>query len=62
MVAQGMGLNGVNVSEPSDLRDALSRALTSDRPTLLDVRTAVNEAAVPKFTESAQARKRMEAG
>jgi acetolactate synthase-1/2/3 large subunit len=62
MVAQGMGLNGVNVSEPSDLRDALSQALTSDRPTLLDVRTAVNEAAVPKFTESAQARKRMEAG
>jgi acetolactate synthase-1/2/3 large subunit len=62
MVAQGMGLNGVNVNEPSDLRDALSRALTSDRPTLLDVRTAVNEAAVPKFTESAQARKRMEAG
>lgn len=62
MVAQGMGLNGVNVAEPTDLRDALSQALTSDKPTLLDVRTAVSEAAVPKFTESAQARKLMEAG
>jgi acetolactate synthase-1/2/3 large subunit len=62
MVAQGMGLNGVNVAEPTDLRDALSQALTSDKPTLVDVRTAVSEAAVPKFTESAQARKLMEAG
>jgi acetolactate synthase-1/2/3 large subunit len=58
-VAQGMGLNGVNVSEPSDLRDALSQALTSDHPTLVDVRTAVNEAAVPKFTESAKAKELM---
>jgi acetolactate synthase-1/2/3 large subunit len=62
MVAQGMGLNGMNVIEPSDLYDALSQALTADKPTLVDVRTAVSEAAVPKFTESAQARKRMEAG
>jgi len=58
-VAQGMGLNGVNVSEPSDLREALSQALKSDAPTLVDVRTAVNEAAVPKFTESAKARQLM---
>lgn len=59
-VAQGMGLSGVNVIEPSDLRDALSKALTSDSPMLVDVRTAVNEAAVPKFTESEQARRIME--
>ena len=58
-VAQGMGLNGVNVSEPSDLRDALAKALSSDSPTLVDVRTAVNEAAVPKFTESSKARELM---
>jgi len=58
-VAQGLGLHGVNVGEPSDLRDALAKALTSDGPTLVDVRTAVNEAAVPKFTESAKARELM---
>ncbi len=59
MVAQGMGVNGANVNEPSDLRDALRQALTSDSPTLVDVRTAVSEAAVPKFTESEKAKERM---
>ena len=58
-IAQGMGLAGVNVTEPSDLRDALSQSWISDQPTLLDVRTAVNEAAVPKFTQSAKARELM---
>lgn len=60
MVAKGLGLNGMNVDDPSDLRDALAGALKSDRPTLVDIRTAVNEAAVPKFTESETARKFME--
>jgi len=55
-VAQGMGVAGVNVVEPSHLRDAITQALISDQPTLVDVRTAVNEAAVPKFIESAKAR------
>lgn len=59
IVAQGMGLHGVNVSESSDLRDALTKALTSDSPTLVDVRTSMSEAAVPKFTESEQARRIM---
>lgn len=59
MVAQGMGVNGINANEPSDLRDALRQALTSDSPTLVDVRTAVNEAAVPKFTESEKAKELM---
>ena len=54
-----MGLAGINVAEPSDLRDALSQALNADQPTLVDVRTAVNEAAVPKFTESAKAKELM---
>ena len=58
-VAQGMGLQGMNVVEPSDLRDALAKALSSGVPMLVDVRTAVNEAAVPKFTESAKARELM---
>jgi len=62
MVARGMGCTGINVTEPAELRDALSQALASDKPTLVDVRTTVSEAAVPKFTESAQARKLMEAG
>ena len=61
LVAQGMGLAGVNVTEASDLRDALRQALRAGQPTLIDVRSAVNEAAVPKFTESEQARKLMEA-
>lgn len=56
VVAQGMGLAGINVTEPSHLRDALSQALIADQPTLVDVRTAVSEAAVPKFTESAKAK------
>jgi acetolactate synthase-1/2/3 large subunit len=58
-VAQGMGFHGINVGEPTDLRDALVQAITSDLPMLVDVRTAVNEAAVPKFTESAKARELM---
>ncbi|HEU0292569.1 MAG TPA: thiamine pyrophosphate-binding protein [Anaerolineales bacterium] len=62
MVARGMGCTGMNVTEPAELHDVLSQALISDKPTLVDVRTAVSEAAVPKFTESAQARKLMEAG
>jgi len=60
-VANGMGLKGVNVDEPTDLRDALSKALTSNVPTLVDVRTAVNEAAVSKFTESDKAKDLMRA-
>ena len=61
MVAQGMGLNGVNVSEPRDLRAALAQALKSDSPTLVDVRTSVSEAALPKFIESEQAQRIMAA-
>jgi len=62
VVAQGMGLNGITVTEPSELSAALAQALHSDRPMLVDVRTAVSEAAVPKFTQSARASRMMEAG
>jgi acetolactate synthase I/II/III large subunit len=61
MVADGLGCKGMNVSEPDDLRGALVRVLTSDAPSLIDIRTSVSEAAVPKFTESEGARKIMEA-
>ena len=60
LVAQGMGLSGVNVTEPDELKAALDKALKSAMPTLVDVRTAINEAAVPKFTESEQAKKYMQ--
>ena len=59
-VARGMGCAGSHVSDPADLRDALAQALAADGPALVDVRTAVAEAAVPKFTESAMAKPRME--
>jgi acetolactate synthase-1/2/3 large subunit len=59
-VARGLGCNGVKVSEPVDLREALSQALAADTPTVVDVRTAVNEAAVPKFTEAERARALMQ--
>lgn len=59
-VARGMGCAGTQVSDPGELRDALAQALAADGPALVDVRTAVAEAAVPKFTESPMAKSRME--
>jgi acetolactate synthase-1/2/3 large subunit len=59
-VARGLGCAGAQVSDPADLRDALAQALAADGPTLVDVRTAVSEAAVPKFTESEDAKALME--
>lgn len=59
-VARGLGCAGAQVSDPADLRDALAQALAADGPTLVDVRTAVSEAAVPKFTESEEAKALME--
>jgi acetolactate synthase-1/2/3 large subunit len=55
-VARGMGCGGVQVIDPADLRDALAQALAADGPSLVDVRTAVSEAAAPKFTEADRAR------
>jgi thiamine pyrophosphate-dependent acetolactate synthase large subunit-like protein len=59
LAARGLGCAGMNVTEPAELRDALAQAFASDAPTVVDVRTAVNEAAVPKFAESIAARKLM---
>lgn len=58
-VARAMGCGGTNVSEPDDLREALTIALSAEVPTLVDVRTDAGEAAMPKFVESARARELM---
>ncbi len=55
-VARGLGCAGVQVSDPAHLRDALAWALAADEPALVDVQTALSEAAVSKFRESAQAK------
>jgi len=54
--ARGLGCEGVNVDDPADLRDALMETLTMDLPAVVDVRTTVTEAAVPKFTTSDSAK------
>ncbi len=59
-VARGLGCAGAQVSDPADLHDALAQALAADGPALVDVRTAVAEAAVPKFTESEEAKALMQ--
>lgn len=60
-VARGLGCAGLQVSEPADLRDALTQVLGADQPVVVDVRTSANEAAVPKFANSPTARAYMEA-
>lgn len=59
-VAQGLGCTGISVSEPTDLRDALSNALAFSGPTVVDVRTTAAESAVAKFSESESGRKFMQ--
>lgn len=60
-VAQGLGCGGLQVDDPAGLREVLAEALTTTGPVVVDVLTAANEAAVPKFTESSAARAYMEA-
>jgi acetolactate synthase-1/2/3 large subunit len=54
MAARAMGCSGVRVKEPSELRDALAQALTAEEPSVVDVETAVGEAALSKFAEAAR--------
>jgi len=61
-VARGMGCAGIQVSDAADLRQALAEALSAKGPTVVDVRTDASEAAMPKFAESARAKRIMEAG
>ncbi len=58
-VARGLGCLGTRVDEPSELRKAITDALASDAPCLVDVRTTASEAAVAKFVESEAASARM---
>jgi len=37
-IAKGMGCNGYNVNTPQELADALSEAMLSDKPTVIDVK------------------------
>ena len=46
-IARGFGLDGVQVDDPSDVEPALRRALASDRPTFVDIRTECEASEVP---------------
>ncbi len=59
-VAQGLGCIGLSVNDPAELGEALAHALALKAPTVVDVRTAVGESAVAKFTESESGRKYMQ--
>jgi thiamine pyrophosphate-dependent acetolactate synthase large subunit-like protein len=59
VVAQGLGCKGHRVQEPADLRDALAQALASADPSLIDVKTAVTEASVDKFSGATRAKELM---
>lgn len=58
-VARGLGCAGIQVKEPNELRDALAHGIALKAPAVIDVRTAVNESAVSKFTESESGRSYM---
>lgn len=59
-VARGLGCAGIQVTDPAELREALAHAVALDAPAVVDVRTAVNESAVSKFTESEAGRNHMQ--
>ena len=42
-IAQAMGCNGIRVEEPAQLAGALQTALSSDKPTVVDVHTSFSE-------------------
>lgn len=42
-IARAMGCHGIRVEDPRQLPTALTEALTSDKPTVVDVRTSLNE-------------------
>ncbi|HEY7859702.1 MAG TPA: thiamine pyrophosphate-requiring protein [Candidatus Nanopelagicales bacterium] len=45
--ARSLGLNGISVDKPEDVGPAWDRALSSDRPTVLDVRTDPDVPPIP---------------
>jgi pyruvate dehydrogenase (quinone) len=54
--ATSLGLQGINVEKPGDLGPAWKRALASDRPTLLDVRTDPSIPPIPPHATFEQAK------
>lgn len=46
-VAEAMGITGIRVTDPQDLRKAVDRAMSTDGPVLLDVLTNPDEIALP---------------
>lgn len=46
-VARAIGLTGIQVTDPDEVEDAVTRALATAGPTLLDVETNAEEVAVP---------------
>lgn len=53
-VAESVGITGIRVEKASELRDALSRALATDGPVLVDVVTAREELSMPPTITAAQ--------
>lgn len=54
LVAQAMGINGVNVTEPGQVRQAISEALAFNGPALLNIFTDPNALAMPPKIELKQ--------
>lgn len=61
MVARGLGCVAEQVSNPTDLRAALTWTLAAKVPSVLDISTAADASAVSDFAESPSARKLMQA-
>ncbi|MBN9178883.1 MAG: ubiquinone-dependent pyruvate dehydrogenase [Microbacterium sp.] len=53
-VAESVGITGIRVEKASELRDALTRALATDGPVLVDVVTAREELSMPPSITAAQ--------
>jgi pyruvate dehydrogenase (quinone) len=59
--AESLGLQGISVDNPDDVGPAWEKALASDRPTLLDVRTDPDIPPIPPHATLEQARKTADA-
>lgn len=55
-MAEAMGVTGIRVEDPADVRPALERALATDGPALVDVVTAKQELAMPPKIRLEQAK------
>ncbi|WP_210495722.1 pyruvate dehydrogenase [Patulibacter sp. SYSU D01012] len=55
-IARGVGIEGVRIERPEDLRDGLARALATDGPVLVDVVTDPNALSMPPHVSTQQIR------